>query len=194
MNNNRSWKNKAFSMIELLVVIAIIGILASILFVSLWKAHDSAYYTRSKAELSQIAKAIELYLMDNEYDYPSDVDRGLPNGIEEYISSNPDWPNAPWPGSFYDWDYWDSDGSNPDAGTLSYSPDGEVYQISVRFCPLDDPANCKFPDEPWASGFDYYSSAYWCIAGPCRAHGSKPADHPSCCIGGSCPAGVPVCK
>lgn len=187
-------KDKGFTLIELLVVISIIGLLASIIVTSLWGARTKAYYARSQEELSQLSKALELYFMDHNYEYPADVNRGLPNGLEAYLSSRPSWPAAPWPGSVYDWDYWDSDASNPNAGTLSEPPAGKVYQISIRFCPFESPSGCAFPKQSWASDFDYYSSAYWCVEGPCRAHGSQPMDHPGCCLGGACPPTARQCR
>lgn len=185
---------KGFTLIELLVVIAIIGILSSAAIYGVRKARDKAYLARSKAELSSMEKAIHLYMLDNNFNYPPDTGRGMPPGLEEYLTSAPDWPNAPWPGSFFDWDYWDPDGTNPDAGTLAYPPDEVVYQITVRFCEAGDPSSCRFPGEEWAEDFDVNSGAYWCISGPCRAHGSEPFDHPGCCIGGNCPSGAPKCQ
>jgi len=186
--------NLAFTLIELLVVIAIIGLLASISFLAIKEAYRVVYFNKSKAELRSIAQAIHLYMLDHNFDYPPDVVRDMPSGLEEYLTSNPRWPKAPWADSFYDWDYWDSDPGNPDAGSLSFPPEGEVYQISIRFCKYDQPETCRFPDEEWAADFDYWSSAYWCVSGPCRAHGSKPFDHPGCCIGGGCQPGAVLCQ
>lgn len=185
---------KGFTLIELLVVIGVIGILGSGILILIKSAYLKAYQAKSKAELKSIAQAIHLYMTDNNFNYPADVSRDLPSGLEEYLSSKPNWPKAPWPDSVFDWDYWDSNADNPDAGTLSFPPTGRVYQISVRFCPLNNPSACHFPEEEWASNFDYYSSAYWCLEGSCRAHGSMPFDHPGCCLGGNCPAGAERCE
>lgn len=51
-------KNKGFTLIELLVVIAIIGILSSIVLVSLKGAEKKARISKAKAELSQLRSAI----------------------------------------------------------------------------------------------------------------------------------------
>lgn len=196
-------------MIELLIVIAIIALLGSVIFISLSGARNRAYGARTKAEMRAIGTAMELYFMDNNYQYPCDANRGMPPGLVQYLSSNPEWPKAPWPGSVYDWDYWVPNQAtagckNPlegppcttsgyCAGALSYSPNtGPVYQLSVRFCDING-ANCRFPDESWAAGFDSQSSAYWCIGGACRAHGSATYNHSGCCMGGACPAGQPTC-
>ena len=115
--------------------------------------------------------ALEMYISSNNNgNYPDDVDRDLPSGVEQYLGAG-QWPNAPWPGSIYDWDNW----TDPVTGQ-------KIYQISIRFCPLGQPDQCRFPDRPWAANFDYYSSAYWCILGPCRAHISKPINHPGYCL------------
>jgi len=59
MKNSR--KKTGFTLIELLVVIAIIGLLASIVMVSLNSARTKARDTKRKAELKQIATALEMY-------------------------------------------------------------------------------------------------------------------------------------
>lgn len=184
---------KGFTLVELLVVIAILGLLGSIILVSLQGVRKKAYLVRAKKEMLTMVEAIEMYALENNYQYPADADRDMPSGLEDYLSSDPCWPDAPWPESFYDWDYWDSDSDNPNAGTLSYPPEGEVYQVSIRFCSYGSPGSCNFPDEDWADDFDYYSSVYWCISGHCRAHGSKPFDHPGCCMG-NCPSEARLCE
>lgn len=65
-------KRKGFSLIEVLVVIAIIGIIATIIGVSLLSARDKARDTKRKAEISQIGRflTISCYLPDaGEGDY-----------------------------------------------------------------------------------------------------------------------------
>ena len=61
---------KAFTLIELLVVISIIGLLASVILVSLNSARGKSRDTARKQTLRQIQKALELYY-DANSSYPS---------------------------------------------------------------------------------------------------------------------------
>lgn len=167
---NKRISSSGFTLIELLIVVAIIGVLSSIILTYLTKAKDSAYMARAKVEFRTIATAIELYTLDHGDVLPADVNRGLPPGLEAYLPGG-DWPNGPWPGSFYDWD----NHIHP----LTGQP---VVQISIRFCPYNDFVNCTFPNEPWAAGFDYYSSVYYCILGACTSYLTMPPDHPGYCV------------
>ena len=63
-------KTKGFTLIELLVVIAIIGILATIVLVSLNSARSKARDTRRISDLRQVALALEMYY-DGASSYPA---------------------------------------------------------------------------------------------------------------------------
>jgi type II secretion system protein G len=61
---------RGFTLIELLVVIAIIGLLATIVLVSLNNARNKANDAKIKSDLSQIMLGIEMYYADNS-SYPT---------------------------------------------------------------------------------------------------------------------------
>ncbi len=61
MKTKAKKRNKGFTLIELLVVIAIIGLLASIVLVSLNSARAKARDARGQSDIKQIATAMELY-------------------------------------------------------------------------------------------------------------------------------------
>jgi len=160
---------RGFTLIEILVAITIIGILATTMMSSLSKAKGKAFYAKAGQQFRSFETAIELYLIDNLETYPDDVNRSIPPGLEKYLMGG-NWPNAPWPGSVYDWDNWD----DPITGE-------KIYQLSIRFCPIGEPDKCAFPTQEWAKDFDDFSSVYWCFEGACRAHISKPITHPGRC-------------
>jgi type II secretion system protein G len=58
-------KTKGFTLIELLVVIAIIGILATVVLVSLNSARSKSRDARRVSDLRQIALALEMYSSEN---------------------------------------------------------------------------------------------------------------------------------
>jgi len=164
-------KTKAFTLTEIIIVIAIIMILLGIVILAINPGRQvlDTQVTRANAELTAIRDALYTYYYETR-EWPDDVNRGLPNGIEEYLGPGI-WPYAPFNDvSEYDWDnFTGSDGN-------------QVLQISIRFCPLGESDECQFPNADWAEDFDYYSSYYYCIKGICRAHPGKPDDHPGYCV------------
>jgi len=168
---------EGITLIELLVVIAILGILASVVLPRMSGGVELAREKRAVFEMRQMENALYRY-EDTHGVWPGDVDRNLPPGLEEFLASGDadGWPDAPFPGSVYDWDVWD----DPD------NPGERIYQISIRFCPMGGPIDaCKFPHREWADGFQVNSSMYWCLEGACRPHISEPVDYPGYCV--NCP-------
>ena len=71
---------RGFTLIELLVVIAIIGILASIVMVSLSSAQSKGRDTKRVADIRTIQLSLEEYYNDNGY-YPTSLSALTPNYI-----------------------------------------------------------------------------------------------------------------
>lgn len=159
--------SKGFTIIELLIVVSIIGVLSAVVLASVGDVRDKAYQARAESETKSFREALQLYMSDHG-NPPADVSRGIPSGLESYLSSN-HWPEAPWPNSSYDWDNWDINGQ-------------DVYQISIRFCEQNQPETCDFPNKDWADDFKINSAVYHCIEGPCRSHESEPFDYPGYCL------------
>ena len=102
-------KKDGFTLIELLVVIAIIGLLASIVMVSVNSARNKAKIAKAQAELKQFQTAVEMYY-DTNGSYPcsghwypganGDPTSCLSTALASYMAKFP--PSDPW-GSYYVW-------------------------------------------------------------------------------------------
>jgi len=77
--NKKSFPGNGFTLIELLVVITVIGLLTSIVLVSMNNVRAKARDAKRKQEISQIMKALELYYFDNGQ-YPLSGGAVSPNG------------------------------------------------------------------------------------------------------------------
>lgn len=175
-HTNKHWLAAGFSLVEVLIVIFVVGVLAAIVINSVANSRNRANYSRSITEFTTFANALKLYTAKYNT-YPADVSRALPAELNEFIAKDAqgqDWPYAPYPDSVYDYENW----ANLDGV--------DTYQISIRFCPAGGPLSaCKFPSEPWATGFDVNSALYYCIKGNCRSHASEPKTYPGYCV--NCP-------
>jgi prepilin-type N-terminal cleavage/methylation domain-containing protein/prepilin-type processing-associated H-X9-DG protein len=113
-------RKKGFTLIELLVVMAIIGMLASALVLSLSKAGKIATDMKCKANLKNLAQAVQAYVVQNGH-YPEayphetdDIDRYPPTGrICQIYKHTPAWVNWVGPG------YWGKDNSGIDKSQKS---------------------------------------------------------------------------
>ncbi len=181
-------KSHGFTMVEVIVVLLVMSILAVITYsYAVPKYRERTYFTRSHSELNSMGNALTLYVSKYN-DYPADVVRSVPAGIQEFLQGQykSSWPDAPWPGSVYDYDRWDN-WTYTDPNDLP----GPIIQVSIRMCNAGDNATCNANANKYLKGtvadstlasWDSYSAVYYCIKGSCRSHQSKPANHPGYCI------------
>jgi type II secretion system protein G len=88
---------RGFTLIELLVVIAIIGLLATIVLVSLNNARNKANNAKVKSDLSQVMLAVEMYYSDQiPATYPPTTWAALTTALEGggYIHTMPVHPGG----------------------------------------------------------------------------------------------------
>lgn len=128
--------NKGFTLIELLVVIAIIGLLASIIAVSVNSTRAKARDARRKADLDEIYKALMLYYDDHGY---------LP--ITNTYGENG-------PGG---WDYSSQDRNGNGQYFLEFLEPQYMPHVAL------DPVNDGTGDVFWTGGSGY-SYAYYCYS------------------------------
>lgn len=172
MHYLRGKQGRGYTIIELLVVIGIIAILAGLATAYMMRRRSESRLARVTAELNILASALTQYAEDNNYAYPGDVTRGIPPGLEDYLSADT-WPISVWPNGVFDYDYW----LHPGPGANLNKP---IYQISYRLCDLGDPlSTCR--DPILFPTFTDKSSIFYCISGPCIPHHDAPTD-PGYCV------------
>lgn len=89
--NKRFRQQGGFTLIEVMVVVAILGILATIVMTNVIGKDDQARVTTTKASLSAVAKALDMYKLDN-HKYPT-TDEGL-NALVQKPASAKTWPDG----------------------------------------------------------------------------------------------------
>ncbi|MDP2735896.1 MAG: type II secretion system protein [bacterium] len=124
-------RQKGFTLIELLVVIAIIGILASIVLVSLGGARANARDARRQTDMRQINTAMELCYDDTtcEADEAYLSQAGMPTAIGTYLATVPTDPGSGNPA--YGWV--DNSGTDQDYcayATLEKAGTDTVYMLT----------------------------------------------------------------
>ena len=104
--NVKKFKNQkfttGFTLIELLIVIAIIGLLASIVMVSMTSVKKKAKDSRIQAELRQISTAMEMVYSDNDA-YPTAGTNLFPATNATLLKYLPVAPKNPATNAYYLW-------------------------------------------------------------------------------------------
>ncbi len=165
-------KQKGFTLIELLVVIAIIGLLATIVLVSLNTARTKARDTKRLADMRQIILALAMYHDDNNGNYPQEnsSNGGWEHSYEDsgdfidalkdngYMSAVPVDPvNS---GSqYYSYYVYGAGGSGCDSSR------GEFYVLGIRDMensgrPHADSFGWNCPSRDWQNEFDWVTGNF----------------------------------
>ncbi|MBI5140306.1 MAG: prepilin-type N-terminal cleavage/methylation domain-containing protein [Candidatus Vogelbacteria bacterium] len=134
-------KKSGFTLIELLVVIAIIGILSSVVLVSLTSARAKARDAKRIADIEAIKSALALYYDSNSV-YPNTVGDLTTAGL---LSATPADPSG---GSYL---YAVANGSTD--GSLSYHLGATLEQVSEGSGVLATDKDCKSSAATFCPGF-----------------------------------------
>lgn len=109
-------RSSGFTLIELLVVIAIIGLLASVVLVSLNSARSKSRDAKRLADVRQLASAMELYMSDNNTYPPTTASL-----VTSYIGV---WPRYPTP----------IDGASCSTATYAFATTPTATSYAIPFC------------------------------------------------------------
>jgi general secretion pathway protein G len=129
-----------FTLIEVMVVVAILGILATIVMTNVIGKDDQARVTTAQASLSSVAKALDMYKLDN-HKYPT-TDEGLQALVTKPASAKT-WPDGgylsalpedPW-GNTFQYVYPGSEGRKYDLYSLGAdgAEGGEGFDADIYF-------------------------------------------------------------
>lgn len=166
-------RHKGFTLIELLVVIAIIGLLTSIVLVSINSARIKARDAKRKSDLHQIQTALAMYYNDNGY-YPKP---GTIYGSGEYraYSIDSSWTNlqtllSPYlaklpidPKNTGGCGSWCAVGDYE--YNYMYNPTNGKYDLNTQLENPNDPDRCAV--KCWRQNA-FGGTIAWCPATPCN--------------------------
>ena len=122
MKNNRSNKNRGFTLIEIMVVLVIIGIMAALIVPKVLGKAEDARKIAAKADMSAITNALKMYNLDN-MRYPTNS-QGL-----QALASKPS--VAPIPSNYKDGGYLDKLPADPWGNPYQYLNPGRHGEIDV---------------------------------------------------------------
>lgn len=151
-------KRKGFTLIELLVVIAIIGILASIVLVSMGNARQKARDARRQADMRQIVSAQELVYGDDAgyYEHAGPWPTVIQNDDASPTVFMPNVPRDPRDSAPYQYVWVNNTDAQP----------GNTAQSFCAYARLEDSGNCganpRYYTASQAGNFDVCGCASGC--------------------------------
>jgi len=159
---------RGFTLIELLVVISIIGLLASVVLISLNSARSKARDAKRKADLRQILTGIDLYVNDNGVPIGTGVGwwaqitntcagwGQIYNNLTNYMTKVPDDPNSTGPATVCSgadgWWYYFGDGYMFNGTSVVYAADRAHYVLCSKLENSSD-RDYKVIANPWSGAW-----------------------------------------